>query len=123
MLVTAPQGELRQVIANLVGNALDAMPQGGRLIIRIRAFLNHRTGKLWVRLTVADTGVGMNAEVQSRIFKAFYTTKGASGNGLGLWLSREILKKCGSIIQVRSAVNLGTVFRLSLEAVERAARE
>jgi PAS domain S-box-containing protein len=123
MLVTAPQGELRQVIANLVGNALDAMPQGGRLIIRIREFLNHRTGKLCVRLTVADTGVGMNAEVQSRIFKAFYTTKGASGNGLGLWLSREILKKCGSTIQVRSAVNLGTVFRLSLEGVERAARE
>jgi PAS domain S-box-containing protein len=118
VFVRASQGELRQVVANLVGNALDAMPDGGRLILRIRKFVNHRTGKLCVRLTVADTGIGMNRELLSRIFEAFYTTKGPTGNGLGLWLSLEIMKKCGSSIKVRSAVGRGTVFHLSLEGVE-----
>jgi signal transduction histidine kinase len=118
IFVSAPQGELRQVIANLVWNALDAMPRGGRLILRTRQFVNHHTGKLCVRLTVADTGVGMNSEVLSRVFEAFYTTKGPAGNGLGLWLSLEIMKKCGSSIRVRSAVGRGTVFHLSLEGVE-----
>jgi len=118
VLVVAPQGELRQVIANLVANALDAMPNGGRLIIRIRQFVNHHTGKLCVRLTVADTGVGMSSEVRDRVFEAFYTTKGPAGNGLGLWLSLEIMKKCGSSISVRSSIGRGTVFHLSLEGVE-----
>jgi PAS domain S-box-containing protein len=116
--VSAPKGELRQVIANLVDNALDAMPGGGRLILRARQFVNHRTGKLCVRLTVADTGVGMSSEVLSRVFEAFYTTKGAAGNGLGLWLSLEIMKKCGSSMRVRSTLGRGTVFHLSLEGVE-----
>ncbi|ADV83633.1 two-component system sensor histidine kinase NtrB [Terriglobus saanensis] len=118
VFVSAPQGELRQVVANLVGNALDAMPTGGRLILRIRKFVNSRTGKQCVRLTVADTGIGMSPEVLARVFEAFYTTKGAAGNGLGLWLSLEILKRCGSSMQVRSAVGRGTVFELSLEGAE-----
>ena len=118
ILVSAIQGEIRQVIVNLIGNALDAMPGGGRLILRTREFMNHRTGKLCVRVTIADTGYGMSREVQSRIFEAFYTTKGSAGNGLGLWLSLEIMKKCGSSMQVRSAVDRGTVFHLSLVGVE-----
>jgi signal transduction histidine kinase len=118
VLVHGPQGELRQVIANLVSNALDAMPNGGRLILRIRKFKNYRTGKPCVQLTIADTGIGMNPEVLSRVFEAFYTTKGIAGNGLGLWLSLEITKKCGSSMRVRSAVGRGTVFHLSLEGVE-----
>jgi signal transduction histidine kinase len=118
ILVSASQGELRQVIANLIGNALDAMPNGGRLVVRTREFVNHNTGKLCVRLTIADTGFGMNREVVSRIFEAFYTTKGAAGNGLGLWLSLEIMKKCGSAMRVRSATNRGTVFQLSLTGVD-----
>jgi signal transduction histidine kinase len=83
--VSASKGELRQVIANLVENALDAMPTGGRLILRARQFVNHRTGKLCVRLTVADTGVGMSPEVLSRVFEAFYTTKAPleMGSGFG----------------------------------------
>jgi len=111
--VSAPQGEVRQVIANLVSNALDAMPRGGRLILRGRSVVNRKTDRRCVRLTVADSGVGMTADAVSRIFEAFYTTKGAAGNGLGLWLSLEILKKCGSCIRVKSAVGRGTVFQLS----------
>ena len=118
ILVSAPRSELRQVIANLVSNALEAMPEGGRLILRIRQFVNHHTGKLCVRLTVADTGIGMNSEVLSRVFEAFYTTKGATGTGLGLWLSLEIIKKCGSSMKVKSTFGRGTVFHISLEGVE-----
>ena len=84
--------------------------------------MNRHTGKLCVRLTVADTGVGMNSEVLSRVFEGFYTTRGASGTGLGLWLSLEIMKKCGSSLQVRSAVGRGTVSQLSLEGIEPAAK-
>lgn len=73
--VHMPQGELRQVIVNLIGNALDAMPHGGRLILRTRKFVNHHTGKPCVRLTVADTGYGMNPSVLARVFEAFYTTQ------------------------------------------------
>lgn len=123
ILVTAVQGELRQVIVNLLGNALDAMPGGGRLILRARQFRNHRTGKLCVRLTIADTGTGMSRQVQSRIFEPFYTTKGSEGTGIGLWLSFEIMKKCGSSMRVRSAVGRGTVFQLSLIGVETEATE
>ena len=109
----APQGELRQVLANLISNALDAMPTGGRLLVRARE-LTVNTGEKGVRLTVADTGVGMNQAVQSRAFEAFYTTKKTTGTGIGLWLSQEIIKKYGSKIQLKSVLGRGTVFSLYL---------
>ncbi len=111
--VQAPQGELRQVLVNLIGNALDAMPKGGRLIVRTRELVG-KTGEKCVRLTVADTGVGMPPEVLSRVFEAFYTTKKTTGTGIGLWLSQEIVKKCGSKIHVKSTLGQGTVFSLYL---------
>ena len=111
--VLAPRGELRQVLVNLVGNALDAMPKGGRLVLRARD-LTGRTGEKCVRISVADTGIGMAPEVVSRVFEAFYTTKGVTGTGIGLWLSQEIIKKCGSRIHVKSSQGRGTVFSMYL---------
>jgi signal transduction histidine kinase len=113
--VLAPQGELRQVLVNLISNALDAMPKGGRLVLRARD-LTGRTGEKCVRLSVADTGIGMAPEVVARVFEAFYTTKGVSGTGIGLWLSQEIIKKCGSRIHVKSSQGRGTVFSMYLSA-------
>jgi signal transduction histidine kinase len=113
--VQAPQGELRQVLVNLIGNALDAMPTGGRLIVRARELVG-KLGQRCVRLTVADTGIGMPPEVLSRVFEAFYTTKKATGTGIGLWLSQEIVSKCGSKIHVKSTPGRGTVFSLYLPA-------
>lgn len=110
-------GELRQLFANLIGNALDSMmPGGGRLLLRVRAA--HAPGSPeipGVRITVADTGSGMSAEVQRRIFEPFFTTKNATGTGLGLWVSAEIIAKHQGVIQVRSRVRGegrggGTVF-------------
>jgi PAS domain S-box-containing protein len=94
-------GELRQFFANLVSNAIDAMPMGGRLYLRAR--LTRREGKRGVRVTVADTGIGMSQAVRRRIFEPFFTTKEATGTGLGLWVSDEILKKHRGILQVRSS--------------------
>ena len=109
-------GELRQLFANLIGNAVDAMPSGGCLRIRVRQ------AHAWqddarvsgVRITVADNGTGMSPEVSSRIFEPFYTTKEATGTGLGLWVSQEIVRKHGGTLQVRSRFEepSGTVFTI-----------
>jgi PAS domain S-box-containing protein len=94
-------GELRQVFANLVTNALDAMaPGGGRLIIRARAVKND--GISGVRISVADTGSGISTEAQRHIFEPFFTTKEATGTGLGLWVSEQIIRKHRGTVRVRS---------------------
>jgi signal transduction histidine kinase len=103
--------DLRQVIANLISNALDAMREGGTLMIRI-----HDSAEGTV-LTIADNGVGMSREAQARMFEAFFTTKGIMGNGLGLWVTKEVLDKHGARIAVRSTQGgnaSGTVFRIVL---------
>lgn len=96
-------GEMRQLFANLIGNALDAMPKGGRLLLSVRTSQAwDRPGIQGVRITVADTGSGMTRAVRQRIFEAFYTTKEATGTGLGLWVSSEIIAKHQGKVRVRS---------------------
>ena len=115
--VTCYEGEIRQVLNNLVGNAIEAMRAGGRLLIRSIKAHCWNTGTLGLWITVADSGHGMTKEVQARLFEAFHTTKGENGTGLGLWISRGIIDKHRGVLQVRST-NLpgrsGTVFRLFL---------
>jgi PAS domain S-box-containing protein len=117
-------GELRQVIANLVSNAMDATAGGGRLIVCARKSRDwvhpQRQG---VRITIADTGTGMNTEVRDRLFEAFFTTKGATGTGLGLWVSHEIILKHHGIVHVRSREGVGTVFQLFFPDDEELTRE
>lgn len=115
--ITCLGGEVRQVISNLIGNAIDAMPRGGRLILRSRAATHWKTGEKGLAITVADTGIGMNAETQKKIFEAFFTTKGIGGTGLGLWISCEIVNRHGGTLRVRSSQakqHTGTVFSLFL---------
>jgi PAS domain S-box-containing protein len=111
-------GEIRQVISNLLVNALDAMPaQGGRLVLRSREGCEHGTGRHGVILTIADTGSGMSHETRAKIFEPFYTTKGAGGTGLGLWISKEIVERHQGRLRVRSSQRpgrTGTVFTLFL---------
>jgi signal transduction histidine kinase len=79
------EGEIRQVLSNLIGNAIDAMHgAGGRLLVRTREATNWRTGKKGLTLTVADTGVGMSKSELKKISQPFFTTKGLAGTGLGL---------------------------------------
>lgn len=116
--VTCFEGEIRQVLGNLVGNAIDAMQStGGRLLLRSRDATNWKTGKRGVVLTVADTGPGISPQLRKRIFEAFFTTKGASGTGLGLWVSCEIIKRHHGALTVHSGQregHSGTVFSVFL---------
>jgi len=116
-------GEIRQVIANLVGNAVDAMGMGGRMVVRARRSLNWNVpAQPGIRFVVADTGTGMEPEVQKRIFEAFFTTKEETGTGLGLWVSEEIVRKHGGLIHLRSRPvggdkSSGTVFQIFIPDV------
>jgi two-component system NtrC family sensor kinase len=97
--------DVRQVVANLAGNALDAVNGmgKGRILIRIRDAADPVTGRPGVRLTVADSGVGMDETTRARLFEPFFSTKGDRGTGLGLWVSLGILEKHGATLQVKSS--------------------
>ena len=110
-------GEIRQVLANLIGNAVDAVPTGGSIVLRTRVAREWGSGRQGLRITVADTGSGMDNATLSRIFEPFFSTKGITGTGLGLWVSREIIDKHQGTIRVRSRKHQesrggGTVFAL-----------
>jgi signal transduction histidine kinase len=115
--VIAQGGEIRQVLANLVGNAMDALPEGGRIVLRTVASRDWRSGRSGISVTVADNGTGMKEETLRHIFEPFFSTKGITGTGLGLWISHEIAVKHRGTLRVRSravtpGVPGGTVFRL-----------
>lgn len=101
------EGELRQIILNIVGNAVDAMKTGGRLILNCREATRWRTGTRGVRITIADTGKGMEAGTLARMFEPFFTTKGINGTGLGLWVTQDLVSKNSGSIRVRSSVSDG----------------
>ena len=102
------QGELRQLFSNLIINAMDAMPAGGTLSLRVSRSHEWRNGKRQgVRVLVADTGVGIGQADLNRIFEPFFTTRKDSGTGLGLWLAHGIVQKHGGSIRVRSRTGSG----------------
>jgi PAS domain S-box-containing protein len=101
-------GELRQVFSNLVGNAVDAMPHGGKLILHVRESSRASNPACkGVRVTVLDTGAGISLGVRRNLFAPFYTTKGEKGTGLGLWVSRGIIEKHEGTIYLRSSTRPG----------------
>ena len=111
-------GEIRQVIANLVGNSIDATIGGGRLLVRARRSRNWKNClQPGVRFAVADTGIGMAPGVRERVFEPFFTTKEATGTGLGLWVSHEIIAKHHGLVHMRTRAVApgkpsGTVFQI-----------
>jgi signal transduction histidine kinase len=105
-------GELRQLFANLVGNALDAMRSGGRLRIRVRAA--RRPSGAAICVTVADTGSGIAASVRRQLFEPFVSTKGNTGTGLGLWVAAEVVRHHRGAIRLKSRERAGTVFSVFL---------
>ncbi len=109
------EGEIRQVLNNLVANAIDAMPPGGSLMLRSRIGRDWASGRQGVVLTVADNGIGMDEKTRAHLFEAFYTTKGKNGTGLGLWISADILTRHDGKLTIRSskrASRHGSVFRI-----------
>lgn len=106
--IVCDPGQIQQALVDLFVNAVEAMPEGGTLTVAVR----EAGGEM--EITVADTGVGIPDEAMPRIFEPFYTTKHASGSGLGLSVVYGIVERHGGRIEVDSQVGQGTVFRLSL---------
>jgi len=112
--IAVEEGELQRVVTNLSLNARDAMREGGRLTLRVFApttdhlpeHLRHRGP--WVALEVKDTGHGMDAPTQARIFEPYFTTKGDAGTGLGLASVRELVRARGGDVTVASEIDRGT---------------
>jgi signal transduction histidine kinase len=105
--------QLRQVFANLIGNAFDAMTAGGALRLRVRDGRNQRTGEEGVRVNIADTGSGMNENTRLHLFDPFFTTKGINGSGLGLWVSSDILERHSAAVHLKTTQaesGSGTIF-------------
>ncbi len=118
--VFGSSAEMRQVFSNLIHNAIDAVGDGGAIEMRVRAC---RDGN-W-RITVADNGHGIAPRARERLFQPFATTKGNTGNGLGLWISRGIVEKHGGKIRARSARIGGkpwTVFSVELPRAKAAVK-
>jgi signal transduction histidine kinase len=111
------EGDVRQILSNLVTNAIDAMPEGGCLYVRSREGTDWRTGRKGLVLTLADSGIGMSEATQRRMFEAFFSTKGIGGAGLGLWISADIMQRHQGRILIRSSQRKdasGTVVTLFL---------
>jgi two-component system sporulation sensor kinase C len=112
------EAEIFQVISNLIRNAIDAMlGSGGRLLVRTHEATEWRSGAKGVVITVADTGIGMSSETMANMYRAFYSTKGTAGTGLGLWVSSGIVERHHGRLLARSRTRSGesgTVFELFL---------
>jgi PAS domain S-box-containing protein len=111
------ENEIRQVLSNLIANAIDAMRSGGTLFVRAHQATDHTTGAPGIRIAIADNGHGMDKVTRGRVFEPFFTTKDLNGTGLGLWVSHDIVNRHNGRISIRSSQypdHHGTVFSLFL---------
>jgi two-component system cell cycle sensor histidine kinase/response regulator CckA len=126
--IHADIGQVEQVVLNLVVNARDAMPEGGRLVVKIDEFdlteaaaaaLPDAKAGHYARLSVVDTGVGMDQQTRARLFEPFFTTKEqGKGTGLGLSIVYGIVRQNGGYITVISEPRRGATFQIYFPAVE-----
>jgi PAS domain S-box-containing protein len=99
--------EIRQVFANLFGNAVEAVERNGKIRLHAFASRDWRTGQRGLRVVVADNGPGIPAEVRGKIFEPFFTTKGEAGTGLGLWITSGIIEKNDGTLRLRTVTRAG----------------
>ena len=110
------QGELKQMLSNLISNAIDASKEGGKILVRARAWNYFQSGSPGIRITIADNGIGIPSSNKANLFAPFFTTKKEVGTGLGLWITRDLLQKKGGHIRFRSSDSQpsGTVMSIYL---------
>jgi len=115
--IKGDSGKIEQSILNIIINAKDAMPEGGRITIstcNIKSPKEHKGD--YICISIKDTGVGMELDVIDHIFDPFFTTKGPKGTGLGLSLVYQIVEEFQGWIEVSSEINKGTIFRIYIPA-------
>ena len=125
--IRAIPGEIRQVVANLISNSIDALDAGGSIQVRVSSATQWRGAtRPGVRLTVADTGSGIPSSIRNQLFEPFFTTKKDVGTGLGLWICKSIVENHRGAIHVHSSSTpgrSGTVFSVFLpQSAEEAIR-
>jgi signal transduction histidine kinase len=121
-MMEAVAGEVVQVFSNLIANAIDAIPFGGHLAVRIRNCTSGTRNVDGVRVTIADSGTGISPQDQARIFEPFFTTKKDVGTGLGLWVAAELIRKYQGWVRMRSSTqdgHRGTTFIVFLPTVQK----
>jgi len=118
--IRGTENEIRDALTNLIFNAVDAMPEGGTLVVRTMAWIEP-TGGRRVRLEVHDSGVGMDEETRSRCLEPFFSTKGERGSGLGLAMVYGMAQRHGAELQIDSSPGHGTCFALVFPALAPAA--
>src|SRR6266481_1156476 len=116
LTICTAQGELKQVVSNLLANAIDASARAGKIIVHARASRDFRSDRRGIRITVADAGAGIAREDRDKVFAPFFTTKKDVGTGLGLWITKDLLEKKGGHIRFRSrdSERSGTVMSIYL---------
>lgn len=111
-MVHVDRNWIRKVFWNLLVNSIDAMPQGGKIFVRVRKLkIPHKNE---IEIVVADTGVGISPEIIRKIFEPFFTTKKSQGTGLGLSIVHRIVDNHGGVIDVKSKQNKWTIFTIRL---------
>ncbi len=117
-------GEFKQIVTNLLANAIDAVPRGGTIAIRVRPGRDWAASESGFRITIADNGVGISRTDRKRLFQPFFTTKGQKGTGLGLWVTQGLVTKHGGRMQLHSSTqnqHRGTTFSVFFPAQWQAA--
>ena len=102
LILNAVQGELKQILSNLIVNAIDASKENGKIIIRARTSHHFPSSASGICITIADNGIGISDENKQNLFAPFFTTKATVGTGLGLWITKDLLEKRGGRIRFRS---------------------
>jgi signal transduction histidine kinase len=124
--VLIDSGQLERALLNLVLNARDAMPNGGRMIIALRdTLVEAEAGECatYVEIAVSDTGCGMDADTRAKAFEPFFTTKGEGGTGLGLVIVDQIVSRSGGQLCIESALGIGTTVRMFLPRIASSTEE
>jgi PAS domain S-box-containing protein len=110
--VCTVEGEFKQILSNLIANAIDASRDSGRIVIRVRATRHLQSGRDGIRVVVADDGAGISPEDKQKLFTPFFTTKKETGTGLGLWITKDLIEKKKGCIRFHSRPRSGTTMSL-----------